>query len=55
MVYFPNIIQNELTSNKVFSLTGAFHYFVRTDGPDHSCCNENFTLNQSYPATLVKC
>ena len=25
MVYFPNIIENELTSNKVFSLTGAFH------------------------------
>ena len=25
--------------------------FVRTDRPDHSRVNENFTFNQNYPAT----
>ena len=28
--------------------------FVRTDRPDHSRCNENFTFNQNHPARLVK-
>ena len=27
--------------------------FVRTDRPDHSHRNENFTLYQNYPTTLV--
>ena len=28
--------------------------FVRTDWPDHSRRNENFTFNQNYPARSVK-
>ena len=28
--------------------------FVRTDRPDPSCSNENFTINENYPATSVK-
>ena len=35
------------------SLLGHFP-FVRSDWPDHSRHNENFTFNQNYPATFVK-
>ena len=28
--------------------------FVKTDRPGHSCRNEKFTFNQSYPAKSVK-
>ena len=35
------------------SILGCFP-FVRTDRPGHSLRNENFTLNQSYPARSVK-
>ena len=34
-------------------ISGRFS-FVRTDRPDHSRCNENFTFNKKYPTRLVK-
>ena len=38
----------------VFSFFILGHFsLVRTDRPDHSHRNENFTLYQNYPATLV--
>ena len=38
---------------KIARVSGRFP-FVRTDRPDHSRNNENFTSNQNYPARSVK-
>ena len=35
-------------------LTKGHFPFARTDRPDHSRRNENFTFNQNYPARSVK-
>ena len=47
-----NIVHIVIVSFFQFFVLGHFP-FVRTDRPDHSHRNENFTLYQNYPATLV--
>ena len=44
---------NPIFSSYWLLILGRFP-FVRTDRPDPSWSNENFTINQNYPATSVK-